>query len=43
MFSCSKKDDRQEVWIYTSLYKDTISEMTPKLEKAFPKIMNCDT
>ena len=38
MFSCSKKDDRQEVWIYTSLYKDTISEMTPKLEKAFPKI-----
>jgi iron(III) transport system substrate-binding protein len=38
MISCSKKDERQEVWIYTSLYKDTIAEMTPKLEKAFPKI-----
>ncbi len=36
--SCSKKSDQQEVWIYTSLYKDTIAEMTPKLEKAFPGV-----
>lgn len=38
VFACSKKDNRTEVWIYTSLYKDTIAEMTPKLEKAFPDI-----
>lgn len=38
IFACSKKDNRTEVWIYTSLYKDTIAEMTPKLEKAFPEV-----
>lgn len=26
-----------EVWIYTSLYKDTISDIKPKLEKDFPE------
>lgn len=36
--SCLEKDQRQEVWIYTSLYKDTISDMTPTLEKKFPNI-----
>lgn len=35
---CTKNDERKEVWIYTSLYKDTLSVMQPKLEKAFPGI-----
>ncbi|MFZ4713208.1 MAG: extracellular solute-binding protein [Bacteriovoracaceae bacterium] len=38
LIACSKKDNRKEVWIYTSLYKDTIADMTPKLEKAFPEV-----
>lgn len=33
-----EKDSRQEVWIYTSLYKDTIADMTPVLEKKFPHL-----
>lgn len=37
VLSCTKKDDKQKVWIYTSLYKDTISDIQPKLEKAFPE------
>ncbi len=36
--SCFENDKKQEVWIYTSLYKDTIAEITPKLEKAFPHL-----
>jgi iron(III) transport system substrate-binding protein len=36
--SCFNSDKRTEVWIYTSLYKDTIAEMTPALEKKFPDI-----
>lgn len=36
--SCTKKDDRENLWIYTSLYKDTINDIQPKLEKAFPEI-----
>lgn len=36
--ACFKQNNDQEVWIYTSLYKDTIAEMTPKLKKAFPDI-----
>lgn len=36
--SCFNADKRQEIWIYTSLYKDTIADITPKLEKAFPDI-----
>lgn len=32
--SCESRDER-EIWIYTSLYKDTIADVTPRLEKAF--------
>lgn len=32
---CSKK---KEIWIYTSLYKEVIAEMTPMLEKAVPGV-----
>ncbi len=37
---CNKesKEESKEVWIYTSMYKDTIADMTPKLEKAFPEL-----
>ncbi len=30
--------DSKELWIYTSLYKDTISDITPRLEKDFPGV-----
>jgi len=33
---CTAKDERPVVWIYTSLYKDTIAEIQPLLNKAFP-------
>lgn len=36
--SCNQDDGKKEIWIYTSLYKDTIADMNPKLEKAFPNI-----
>lgn len=36
--SCTKKDNKQKVWIYTSLYKDTISDIQPKLEAQFPEV-----
>jgi iron(III) transport system substrate-binding protein len=35
--SC-QNSDKNEIWIYTSLYKDTIADITPKLEKAFPNL-----
>jgi iron(III) transport system substrate-binding protein len=35
---CFNQDNRQEIWIYTSLYKDTIADITPKLEKQFPHL-----
>lgn len=38
VFACTKKEDKTTVWIYTSLYKDTITEIQPQLEKAFPDI-----
>lgn len=34
--SCTKNEDQKTIWIYTSLYKDTISDIQPKLEKEFP-------
>ena len=37
-FSCTKKDDAKTVWIYTSLYKDTVSDVQSQLEKTFPDI-----
>lgn len=36
--SCQNNDGKKEIWIYTSLYKDTIADMEPKLEKAFPHL-----
>ncbi len=38
IFGCTKKQDQSTVWIYTSLYKDTIADVQPQLEKAFPDI-----
>ena len=38
---CSPEKDNtnsKELWIYTSMYKDTISDLTPRLEKAFPGV-----
>lgn len=42
--ACSDSDSvklaksQKELWIYTSLYKDTIADLTPRLEKKFPGI-----
>ncbi len=36
--SCTKNSDQQSVWIYTSLYKDTVSDLQTQLEKDFPNI-----
>jgi iron(III) transport system substrate-binding protein len=36
--SCNNGDGKKEIWIYTSLYKDTIADMSPRLEKAFPHL-----
>jgi iron(III) transport system substrate-binding protein len=36
--ACQRSDNKKEIWIYTSLYKDTIADMSPKLEKAFPHL-----
>lgn len=36
--ACTSKSEKQSLWIYTSLYKDTISDIQPKLEKQFPDI-----
>lgn len=36
LVSCTSKSDN-EIWIYTSLYKDTISDIKPRLETVFPK------
>ena len=30
--------DEKSLWIYTSLYKDTIADLTPRLKKAFPEV-----
>lgn len=38
LLSCNKNDGKKEIWIYTSLYKDTIADMNPKLEKLFPHL-----
>lgn len=38
LIACQKDDGKKEIWIYTSLYKDTIADMSPKLEKLFPHL-----
>ncbi len=35
---CTNKNQKKEVWIYTSLYKDTIADIQPKLEEKFPDV-----
>jgi iron(III) transport system substrate-binding protein len=37
-FGCSKKSEKEKVWIYTSLYKDTVNDLKSKMEKEFPNI-----
>ena len=36
--SCTKKNEKTKVWIYTSLYKDTIADIQPKIAAEFPNI-----
>lgn len=36
--SCTDKKEQTTFWIYTSLYKDTVSDIQPQLEKAFPGV-----
>jgi iron(III) transport system substrate-binding protein len=36
--SCAKKEAKQTVWIYTSLYKDTVTDLKAKMEKDFPGV-----
>ncbi|MBL7544557.1 MAG: extracellular solute-binding protein [Bdellovibrionaceae bacterium] len=38
LISCTKKSAEPTVWIYTSLYKDTVSDIQPQLEKEFPGV-----
>lgn len=38
IIGCTKTKSQQDLWIYTSLYKDTIADMQPRLEKQFPEI-----
>lgn len=34
----TENDAKKELWIYTSMYKDTINDLTPLLKKKFPGI-----
>ena len=39
LFSCnSSNQNSNELWVYTSLYKDTLNALTPDLEKEFPGV-----
>lgn len=38
VIGCTKKDEKTKVWVYTSLYKDTIADIQPKLAAQFPNI-----
>lgn len=35
---CTQKPEKTKVWIYTSLYKDTIADIQPKLAAEFPEV-----
>jgi iron(III) transport system substrate-binding protein len=37
-FGCSNKTEKEKVWIYTSLYKDTVTDLKAQMEKDFPNI-----
>ncbi len=36
LISCTSNSPEKNVWIYTSLYKDTVTDIQPQLEKQFP-------
>lgn len=38
LVGCTKKDEKTKVWVYTSLYKDTIADIQPKIAAEFPNI-----
>lgn len=38
IISCEKKSEKEKVWVYTSLYKDTISDIKGKMAKDLPNI-----
>jgi iron(III) transport system substrate-binding protein len=38
VLGCTKKSNKPEVWVYTSIYKDTVNDIQPMLEKAFPDV-----
>ncbi|MBY0515899.1 MAG: extracellular solute-binding protein [Bacteriovoracaceae bacterium] len=33
-----QQDPQKEIWIYTSMYKDTVADMTTELAKVFPEV-----
>ena len=35
---CTKKEEKAKIWIYTSLYKDTIADIQPKIAAEFPNV-----
>lgn len=37
LFSCTKKSDRPQIWIYTSTYKTVVADVEPKLRLKFPE------
>lgn len=37
-FACAKKENKKEIWIYTSLYNDVIQELDPILKERFPEL-----
>ncbi len=38
LISCTSKKDESAVWIYTSIYKDTVADIQGQLEKKFPGV-----
>jgi iron(III) transport system substrate-binding protein len=38
LMGCTKSSSKKELWVYTSLYKDTIADIEPKLKAQFPDL-----
>src|SRR6186997_640051 len=38
LVGCTKSSNKKEIWVYTSLYKDTIADIEPKLKAQFPDL-----
>ncbi len=36
--ACTKSNNKEKVWVYTSLYKDTINDIKENLDKDFPNL-----